>query len=129
MLYLVQTQSKKMEIPDTSGIGVLYQHAGPGVCRSCMVFPSRFVSTALRYAIRMARALIGDGLTRHSYHQKLPIAPALRPDANSKLPIGLQLKVVIFLMICVGAMGSGVQATPKQWGLSRIGCLVNPTPT
>ena len=49
----------------------------------------------------------------------------LRPDA--KLPIGLQLKVVIFLMIGVGAMNSGVQATPKQWGLSRIDCLVNPT--
>ena len=36
----------------------------------------------------------------------LYIAPALRPDA--KLPIGLQLKVVIFSMIGVGAMNSGV---------------------
>ena len=40
----------------------------------------------------------------------------LCPDA--KLPIGLQLKVVIFSMIGVGAMNSRVQATPKQWGLS-----------
>ena len=40
-----------------------------------------------------------------------------------------RLKVVISLMIGVGAMNSGVQATPKKWGLSRIDCLANPTLT
>ena len=33
-------------------------------------------------------------------------------------PNGLQLKVATHLVIVVGVMNSGVQATPKQWGLA-----------